>query len=105
MFTQQDYRVIDRNYFNILELSPSYIRFQSKNTRHFWRIFAKGVNRNRRCLIQHSHGAYDGFHNHAEKNSLYGAINDVISHDTFQLSERRREKHTWDEYRPAELSI
>ena len=103
MFTQSDFSCIDRSYFDILELDPAVVRLRSKRSRHYWRIYCKELSGGKSCLIQHSHGAYDGMHNHARKKSLVSALNSIVQHDIFQLQCRKKEKHRWDEYRPVKI--
>ena len=100
MFTQQELHSISTQYFTVLEANPLYVRIQSKCTKHFWRIYAAGVSGNKKCIIQHTHTAYSGFHDHGKKSTLKAAIDSIKKHDQYQLNHRRAEPHTWDEYKP-----
>ena len=101
MFSRNELNSISADYFTVLELTPLYVRIQSKNTRHYWRVYASGVGGNRKCLLQHAHGPYDGFHDQCMVETLGHALSTIKKHDRYQLTHRPREKHRWDVYKPV----
>ena len=101
MFSRKELNSISDEYFLILERNPLYVRIQSKCTRHFWRVYASGVGGNKKCLLQHAHGPYDGFHDQCYTASLQSAMDKIRSHDRYQKTHRPPEIHRWDEYKPV----
>ena len=101
MFTKKELGAVDTDYFSVFEKTPLYVRIQSKNTRHYWRIFCPGMGEKKsKCLVQHAHGVYDGFHVHGYENSLAAAIKSIKAHDKYQMTHRKRVIPRWDEYAP-----
>ena len=104
MLTQSEFLSIDTDYFSILEKTPLYVRIQSKNTRHFWKIYCPGFcQRKSKYLIQHAHGVYDGFHDQGYTDSFQEAIDSIIHHDSYQYNNRPHVRRSWDEYSPTPL--
>lgn len=92
MFTQKDIQSIDRSYFNVIFAGCYSITLQSKNTKHYWCIQHEEYPKFSTCRISHKHNYSDQFHSHRNRPNLKKAIQDIKSHDDFQINVRDKEK-------------
>ena len=88
MFTPKELHDIDRNYFNVIQANAICVTLQSKNTKHFWHILHEEYPTHKSCQISHKHNFSDSYHSHRNQPSLKRAIEEIQSHDTFQLNGR-----------------
>ena len=92
MFTQKDIQSIDRSYFNVIFAGCYSITLQSKNTKHYWCIQHEEYPTFSTCRISHKHNYSDQFHSHRNRPNVKKAIQDIKSHDDFQINVRDKEK-------------
>lgn len=89
MISKTELEFVDTKYFNIIQMGCFNIYVQSKNTKHFWGIQVEEYSTFRHFKIYHKHNSYDEYHRHRDARSLSVAIEQIKSHDTYQLNERR----------------
>ena len=92
MFTTSDFDSIDRTYFDILKNNEYCITLKSRNTGHFWHIILLEYSGFTSCNILHKHKPDDDYHKHGHAPNLKLAIDDIMSHDEFQLGGRKKKK-------------
>lgn len=93
MISTNELRFVDTQYFNILQMGCFNIYLQSKNTKQFWGIQLEEYTTFRHFRIYHKHNSYDEYHRHRDARSLLAAIEQIKSHDTFQLNGRKTIKN------------
>ncbi|MGF7145025.1 hypothetical protein HNQ56_003458 [Anaerotaenia torta] len=89
MITKTEFKSIDTQYFNVLQMGCYSIYVQSKNTKHYWGIHVEEYPTFRHFRIYHKHNNHDQYHRHKDARSLSVAIEHIKSHDTFQLNGRK----------------
>lgn len=89
MITKTELNSIDTQYFNILQMGCFAIYVQSKNTKHFWAIHLEEYPTFRHFKIYHKHNSRDEYHRHRDARSLSVVIEQIKSHDAFQLNGRK----------------
>ncbi len=94
MITKTELKSFDTRYFDVIQMGCYTIYVQSKNTRHFWGIQVEEYPTFRHFRIYHKHNSRDEYHRHRDARSLSVAIEQIQSHDAFQLGGRKhiREK-------------
>lgn len=92
MFTQKEIQSIDHSYFNVIFAGCFSITLQSKNTKHYWCIQHEEYPNFSTCRISHKHNYSDPFHSHRNRPNLNKAIQDIKSHDDFQINVRDKQK-------------
>ena len=95
MFNINDFEKIDRLYFDVVFKTCYNIRIKSKNTGHFWSIYAKDLNDKYKSIeVWHQHRATDrphlqpGFH----PMSVKEAQELIKSHDKYVINVRSKQK-------------
>lgn len=89
MFKDDDFALVDREYFQILKLKKGVIQIKSRNTGHSWRI--EPAQRGQ-VKIFHRHSDQQEFHRHGYEDNLEAALRMIQSHDAFQLAGRPGEE-------------
>lgn len=89
MITKSELKFIDPQYFNILQMGCFAIYLQSKNTKHFWAIQVEEYPTFRHFKIYHKHNSHDQYHRHRDARNIHAAIEQIKSHDAFQLNGRK----------------
>lgn len=92
MFSQKELSSIDRRYFNVIQASCYCVTLQSKNTKHYWHILHEEYPSFKTCQITHKHNRSDEYHPHRNQPTLQKAIQEIKSHDNFQINVRDKEK-------------
>ena len=87
MFTSKDLRSLDRKYFTVTQANYCAVTIISKNTNHLWHLEHTGFG----VKIWHSHKPHDrsGFHYHGRARTLGDAIEQIRSHDRWQMNGRK----------------
>lgn len=92
MYSVKDYQLINKYYFNIIELHPYCIVIQSKNTKHYWKIQSY-VNSSR---LYHKHKLEYEWHEQkfgsGIKHNVAGAIQSITAHDTYWMMYRHKNR-------------
>lgn len=94
MFTTKELQSIDRSYFNVIQANYISVTLQSKNTKHFWHILHEEYPNFKTCQISHKHNYSDSYHKHRNQPTLKKAIEEIKSHDDYQLNVRVKQKRT-----------
>jgi hypothetical protein len=89
MISKTELKCIDTKYFNVLQMGCFTIYVQSKNTKHYWGIHLEEYPTFRHFRIYHKHNSHDDYHRHRDARSLTVAIEQIKSHDAFQLNGRK----------------
>jgi hypothetical protein len=92
LFSQKELRGIDHSYFNILQANCFSVTLQSKNTKHYWHIIHQEYPAFKSCQVTHKHNLSDEYHSHRNQPTLEKAIQEIKSHDDFQINVRDKEK-------------
>lgn len=94
MISKTELKFLDTQYFNILQMGGFTIYVQSKNTKHYWGIHLEQYPTFRHFKIYHKHNNHDQYHRHRDARNLKVAIEQIKSHDAFQLNGRKPLKKT-----------
>lgn len=94
MFTTKELQSIDRSYFNVIQATCICVTLQSKNTKHFWHILHEEYPHFKTCQVSHKHNYSDAYHQHRNQPTLKKAIEEIKSHDEFQINVRDKQKRT-----------
>ena len=92
MFTGEEHQSIDRRYFRILEREEDIIVLKSINTGHCWHLY-KPYNDRSDVIIFHRHENQTEYHRHDSVASLKEALQQIMSHDQFQIEVRWARKY------------
>ncbi len=95
MFTQKDLRNIDRSYFRVISAGCFGVTLQSKNTSHCWHIASEDFGNYKSCKIYHTHHEGTAYHEHGHGRMLGSCMEQIRSHDRYQLAKdyRKRQHH------------
>ncbi len=89
MISKKERLMFDAAYFNILLNNGFAISVQSKNTKHYWHIIEEEFDSFRHFKLYHKHNRLDEFHRHRDKKNMAAVVDEIKSHDEFQLNGRR----------------
>lgn len=90
MYTQQELRSLDRNYFDVIVANDYDITLLSKNTRHMWQLHSVELPDGPLIVLFHKHHVGDDYHLQKRfSGDLNRVIRSIKSHDQFQLNGRR----------------
>lgn len=89
MITNNELKIIDPNYFNIIQLGPFAIYIQSKNTGHYWGILLSKYPTFRNFQIHHKHHSHNEYHRHSDASSIKAAIEHIKDHDAFHINKKK----------------
>ena len=93
MFTQKDFKSIDRDYFTVHHAGCYGVTLQSKNTHHSWYITSEEYGSIKTCTIWHSHHEPDTpMHRHGHGRTLQSCIRQIQSHDEYQLAKDAKKR-------------
>lgn len=89
MISKTEFKSVDTQYFNVLQMGCFGIYVQSKNTKHFWAIQVEEYPTFRHFKIYNKHNSSDKYHRHRDARNLSVAIKQIKNHDAFQLDGRK----------------
>lgn len=89
MITTKEIKQIDTGYFEVLQASAYAVYLRSKNTKHFWGIVVEEFPSFRHFQLFHKHNPSDQYHRHKDRPTLKVAIEEIQSHDRYQLNGRK----------------
>lgn len=89
MYTQQELDSIDKKYFAVIVADQYDVTLMSLNTRHMWQLHNVELPDGEVTVVFHKHHASDPYHTHSRSRTLGRAIQDIKSHDKFQLNGRK----------------
>lgn len=90
MITAKELKLIDRNYFKVIQAGGFTISLQSKNTGHYWFLAVEEYSTFRHFKVSHKHNHADVFHAHRDAPNLKVAIERIRAHDEFQMRGRKQ---------------
>lgn len=85
MFSKENLKSIDQNYFTVTFAGCFCIALQSKNTHHCWQISHEDYGSFQTCSIYHTHRKGTPPHLHGHGRNLESCIAQIKSHDEYQL--------------------
>lgn len=88
MISKNTLKSIDTKYFTVLQMGCFTIYVQYKNTKHYWDTHLEEYPTFKHYKIYHKHNSHDEYHRHRDARSLASAIEQIESHDDFQLDGR-----------------
>lgn len=91
MFTTEETKNIDNNYFRIIQISSYSVTLQSLNSKHYWYILHEvGTRFNySTCQIYHKHREQYPWHRHSNKPTLMDSIDMIIDHDNYWMKKKK----------------
>lgn len=87
MFNMYELEIIDRKYFDVLQMDIYDVTLRSKNTGHYWRLHSPVMDSGE-CGIFHKHFRQNDFHKQCRAKSLRRAIKIIKDHDRYQIEVR-----------------
>lgn len=91
MFSKNEQRLIDTDYFEIIRVSDYYIEIKSKNTKHMWIIHKHRFEDDNGIYLYHKHSNKDPYyHFHRSQKTVRACLLDIYGHDRFQMNGRWR---------------
>lgn len=91
MFSTEDMKCLDPEYFVILVADPYDVSIMSKNTGHYWYLHNPEYPEEGTTIIFHRHhGGSMPYHLHGRANNLRRAVRSIRSHDRWQMNGRKR---------------
>ncbi|MCR5604636.1 MAG: hypothetical protein K6G27_13180 [Lachnospiraceae bacterium] len=93
MFTKQEFKKLDRKYFDVVLKTTYYIDLKSRNTGHTWSIYCKQLTMDRRELVvRHKHRDKDEYHIQPRfhPRNIDEAQKMIKDHDRWHLNGRRK---------------
>ena len=92
MFDQKDFEQIDKEYFEVLNMTGSHIILKSKNTGHSWDLYCTDWAHGRVIQVFHKHYDHDWFHEQRKihpSNVAYAQTR-IKKHDEWYLRHKKR---------------
>ena len=91
MFTANDYALVRKNKFHVMNETVFYVEIISPRTKHCWIIYKHGSPDSYPVWLYHKHKKTDQcYHLHKKTRSVYSAVREIHSHDQYQLNGRKR---------------
>ena len=94
MFSNEDLKYLDPEYFNIITTDAYDVTIMSRNTGHYWYLHNPEYPKRGTVIIFHSHHADRSgrfkYHLHGRANTLRQAVRSIQGHDWWQMNGRKR---------------
>lgn len=90
MFSTEDLKAIDPEYFSIITVSDYDVTIMSKNTGHIWYIHNPEYPGKGNCIIFHKHKASHSYHQHGREKTLLQAVKCIKKHDAWQMKGKHK---------------
>lgn len=86
MFSSEDMKCLDPQYFSIIVTDAYDVTIMSRNTGHYWYLHnpEQGT-----VIIFHKHKASHPYHQHGRANTLRQAVRSIRGHDRWQMNGRK----------------
>ena len=85
MFSREELKEIDKDYFTVTAAHSFSVTVTSKNTLHEWHILSKEGKGWKSCDVYHRHHHEDPFHFQEHKPTLKEALHSIRQHDEYIL--------------------
>ena len=92
MISQTELRLIDEDYFEIINSREYTVTIHSKNTGHDWHLLERFANGHRSFLISHRHNAYEPYHPQKSRPTIEACCDYIKDHDSYHLKRERKKK-------------
>ena len=95
MFTKDDFRKLDKTYFEVIRKTAYYLDLKSKNTGHSWSIYYYELDMSHYSLVvRHKHHDKDDYHMQlrCHPRTVKEAQDLIKQHDTWHLNGRKRRR-------------
>ena len=96
MFDANDFKCLDGQYFQIINVNEYDVTVMSRNTGHYWYLHNPEYPEKGTVIIFHSHRAdrkgQVRYHLHGRANTLRQAVRSIRGHDRWQMAGRPQKK-------------
>lgn len=92
MFSRNDFKCLDPEYFDIIAADDYDVIVISRNTGHYWHLHDPGSPEPGTVIIFHKHKAPHPYHFHGRSHSLRQAVREIRKHDLWQMDGRKQRK-------------
>ena len=89
MFSNEDLKCLDQEYFNIITTDVYDVTIMSRNTGHYWYLHNPEYPDQGTVIIFHKHTASHPYHQHGRANTLRQAVRGIRKHDRWQMTGRK----------------
>ena len=89
MFSPEDLRSLDRNYFSVIVADEYDVTIMSRNTGHFWYLHNPEYPERGTVILFHRHNGCLPYHFQRRENSLRTAVRYIRKHDRYQMNGRK----------------
>ena len=89
MFSNEDLKCLDPEYFSIITTDAYDVTIMSRNTGHYWYLHNPEYPEEGKVIIFHRHNGQLPYHLHSKSSTLSQAVKQIKAHDAFQLNGRR----------------
>ena len=93
MFSNEDLKCLDPEYFNIITTDAYDVTIMSRNTGHYWYLHNPEYPEQGTVIIFHKHKASHPYHQHGRANTLRQAVRSIRGHDRWQMNGRPPNKY------------
>ena len=89
MFSNEDLKCLDPEYFSIITTDAYDVTIMSRNTGHYWYLHNPEYPEQGTVIIFHKHKASHPYHQHGRANNLRQAVRSIRGHDRWQMNGRK----------------
>ena len=89
MFSSEDLKSLDLQYFSIISTDAYDVTIMSRNTGHYWYLHNPEYPEKGTVIIFHKHKASHPYHQHGRANTLRQAVRGIRKHDRWQMNGRK----------------
>ena len=89
MFSNEDLKCLDPEYFSIITTDAYDVTIMSRNTGHYWYLHNLEYPEHGTVIIFHKHRASHPYHQHGRANPLRQAVRSIQGHDRWQMNGRK----------------
>ena len=90
MFSNEDLKCLDPEYFSIITTDAYDVTIMSRNTGHYWYLHNPEYPEQGTVIIFHKHKASHPYHQHGRADTLRQAVRGIRKHDRWQMNGRPR---------------
>ena len=89
MFSNEDLKCLDPEYFSIITTDAYDVTIMSRNTGHYWYLHCTEYPTEQSLIIFHKHFFKCPYHQHGRANTPNQAVRSIKEHDKYQLEVRK----------------
>ena len=94
MIEQSDIEIVDKEYFETIEIKEYTIVIRSLSTGHYWCLLEQIYNGCRTFQILHKHKEAEPYHPQKNRPSVLACCDYIKSHDAYQLRKEREKEES-----------